>query len=454
VASRRPLLGVLLLGAGFIALLGGLVWSNVEGWDATAFCLIGSGVVALAAALGLNLHAVFLSKRGVAGLNAVVSGVLAMVGFGLLSFINYSMIRGAVDLTRTHKFTLSESTSTLLAGLEKKIDVTVILSPEDMQIEHIDLNGEIIDLVRQYEDNAPETLTIRIWDRVEHEIQILKFIQEIGLKPEELFFPVVVVRCGKAHKHLKQWDFVRFEEDSAALFRGEEVLTSAIMEVVEGKIRKVYFTRGHGEGEIALHDDRGFSQVQAAVIREHLDPQTLDIEKTRSIPEDCALLVVLAPRRRFTPEAVHAMSRYLEGGGRLLVFLDSALEVQDDPTRIAELLRRWGIDMLEGIVFDPEENFADNPAWVWVSEYGEHTLVQMLEGSSSIYLLPRGFRAVEKARSPGGLSLEITPLVQSSRGSWCETDRTPPKSRQDLKPGKDDLRGSLMIGAAVREGAV
>lgn len=444
-------MGVLLAGAGGIALLGGGVWSQVEAWDTPAYFLIGAGAAALVFALALNLREVFSTARGLAGVNAVVSGGLAVIGFGLLSYINHSLVQGGFDLTQSRKFTLSGSTRALLAGLEKPVEVTAILSPEDSGVDHIDLNLEIKDLVRQFESHGAGKCTVRIWDPVADEIQILGFIREIGRKSDELYLPGVVVRCGHAHRLLVQGDFIQTEEDSKALFWGEKALTNAVAEVTEGKKSRVYFTRGHGEGEIDLHDDFGFSRVQAALTGEFLEPLALDIEKTRAVPEDCAVLVVLSPKRRFTPDAVRVLDGYLDRGGRMLVFLDSDVEVQEKPDGLVEVLGRWGVERFQGVVVDPEENFADNPTWIWIAEYGEHVMVEALEGSPSIFMLPCGLGLKEDARTLAGHPLVLTPLLRTSAKSWCESEPATLTEKEDIVPGKGDVRGPIVIGVAVRE---
>jgi len=423
----------------------------VVAWDTTAFSLVIGGVAALVLALALNLREVFSTARGLAGMNAVVSGGLAVIAFGLLSYINYSVVQGGLDLTRTRKFTLSGSTRALLAGLEKTVEVTVILSPEDRGVDHIDLNLEIEDLVRQFESHGAGNCAVRIWDPVAEEIQILGFIREIGRKSDELYLPAVVVRCGQAHRLLVEGDFIQIEGDSNALFWGEEALTNAVAEVTEGEKKRVYFTRGHGEGEIDLHDDFGFSHVQAALTGEFLESLALDIEKNRSVPEDCALLVVLSPKRRFTRDAVGALDGYLGRGGRMLVLLDSDVEVQEKPRDLAEMLSRWGVERIRGVVVDLEDNFADNPTWVWIAEYGEHVIVETLEGSPSIFMMSCGLDLKESARSPAGHPLVLTPLLRTSAKSWCESEPATLPERKETVSGEGDVRGPIVIGAAVRE---
>jgi hypothetical protein len=130
--AARPALGAFLAGLGVIAGAGGLVWSHIESWDAAALALVGGGAAALAAAAALNARALFRTSHGRAAMNTGLAVVLSLTAFALASYINYGAVRGDLDLTRSRKFSLAPATRAALEGLTRQVEVTVVLTPEDL----------------------------------------------------------------------------------------------------------------------------------------------------------------------------------------------------------------------------------------------------------------------------------------------------------------------------------
>ncbi|MBN2490121.1 MAG: GldG family protein [Planctomycetes bacterium] len=445
----RGALRVLLAGVAGIALASGLVWRSIAGPDALADGLLGAGLAALVLAAALFAWTGLRTAHGRAVASAVLAVGLAVAAFALLSYINYAAVRGEVDLTRARRFTLAPATRAVLADLTAPVEVTVLLTPEDLPEDRLRLDEELIDLVSRFEELAGGRLTRRIWGAVEEERRILDYLRELGLEGAAIYPPVVIVRSGRARKVLEEPAFLERGAGGELLFRGEEALTSALVEVTEPFRRVVHFTQGHGEGEIDLFTPRGFPQVRAALEQQNLETRTVHLEREEAVPEDCALLVVLGPRRDFTPVELAAIDAYLGRGGRVLVLLDSRAEIDAELARLEGLLERWAVAMLPGMVFDRALSYRGDPSWVWVSSYGGHEIVHSLEGSPCVFLLPRGMHLAEDRRAPDGRTLRVAPLLASSADSWCEADPEPPAPGAAFGPGPGDEKGPIPLGAAV-----
>jgi hypothetical protein len=166
--------------------------------------------------------------------------------------------------------------------------------------------------------------------------------------------------------------------------------------------------------------------------------------------------VLLGPRRDFTPFEQRALETYLAQGGRVLVLLESAIEVWEEPTRLRALLRPWGLEVMEGVVFDRGSCYQGNPSWVWLDRYGAHAVVNRLEGRPVVMLLPRGLTMIEtgnedRRASPRGRAVRTDVLMRSSISSWCETDPRPPERPEDLGPAEGDASGPIVLGVAIQE---
>ena len=455
-STWRRLTSGLLFGVGFVAAAGGLAWSAIEGWSGSSVAALVAGGVAWLAVFALNVRFLFRTPAGRAAWNAGLSIGLVLIAFGLLSYLNYHEVAGSVDWTEDRRFTLSESTRSLVARLEKDVILTVVQSPESRSDLELKLNADITDLVERYTVASRGHVRYRVWGAVQDEDRIFRLLQELSFDAADFTFPSVIVQCGQASRHLEPRDFQIGGDAGELLFRGEEALTNAILEVTATEKPRVYFTRGHEEGEIDLFALRGFTRFRAAIRRGYLDTANLNLEKARAVPDDCAALVVLGPRRDFTRLERIALEAYLQRGGRLLVLLESAIEVWEEPAQLRGLFRPWGLDVMGGVVFDRGSCYQGNPSWVWLDRYGGHAVVNPLEERPVVLLLPRGIALTEPSpgdgrQSPRGRAVRTDVLMRSSTSSWCETDPRPPERPEDLGPGKGDVRGPIVLGVAIQE---
>lgn len=444
-ADGRPLAGVLLSGSGAIALAGGLVWSTIDGWDAAALALVTAGVGSLLVALAVYRRAVFGSARGMAGVNTTLTVVLAVAAFGLVSYLNLTVVRGGLDLTAERRFSLSERSRAILEELAGEVEVTVVLSAAELDDQDLRLEDEIVQLVAQFARAARGRIVHRLLGGAEDESHVLALLEELRLDPRTIECPLVIVRRDRASRQLGAGEFV-MRVQGELRFRGEEALLNAILEVTDVKKRRVYFTVGHGEGEIDLHAPGGYTALRDAVERDHLEVELFNPAKVPAVPDDCAALVVLGPRRHFSATESATVDAYLQRGGRVLVLLESALEGGGGQDRLDAVLARWGVRPLPGAVADPTGNLQGNPHWIWIDRYGSHVIVNRLEHFPSIHARPRGLRLIEDLRSPRARALFVFPLLASSEQSWCADDR-----RQEPRPRAGDPSGAFVLGAAVWE---
>ena len=103
-------------------------------------------------------------------------------------------------------------------------------------------------------------------------------------------------------------------------FRGEQVLTSALISLVEpGSVKKAYFLQGHGEEMPGLPP---LQLVGQNLKRQNIPVIPLSIQPGESIPADAALLVIAGAHFDLSPAELGTLSAYWKTGGHLLVLLD------------------------------------------------------------------------------------------------------------------------------------
>ena len=227
------------------------------------------------------------------------------------------------------------------------------------------------------------------------------------------------------------------------VFRGEEVITRAILEV-SGKpqAKKVaYFTRGHGESSPAdVNAEKGYSELRRLLEDRNLQVSDIDLSVSESVPKDAKLLIIAGPKATFQDKEVSLVRNYLnQNDGNLLIALDpvEALAVVDRPAfGLRPLLKEWGLRCHDMLVYDPEKKnfdyFSGDYSLKTYSTEKPHRIVRTLhEGRLSVQAERCRPVEVDPEHDPG---LNPVSLIYSSRSSWAVSGWANRKSPPEKNP--------------------
>jgi hypothetical protein len=197
----------------------------------------------------------------------------------------------------------------------------------------------------------------------------------------------------------------------------EGSLLEAILRLRGGSSHKLYSTVGEGEGDPASPEPTGYSGLAVALGTEGYALEGLVTATGAEIPDDAGALLVIGAQRALRPEAVNAIERYLQRGGRLVALLEPGVR-----SGLEELLERWGFAVPDGVVIDPlagpiEGGAAGGDALG--RAYASHPITRGLD-PRTLTFFPRA-RPVEAVRKPEPED-QLTSLVFTSPRSWLDTD--------------------------------
>lgn len=198
----------------------------------------------------------------------------------------------------------------------------------------------------------------------------------------------------------------------------EGALYEGFASLLHEREQLLYATVGAGEGDLERLDDGGFAGLRAALEVEGylLAPLPLAIEER--VPADASGLLIVAPERPFTARGLTALRRYLEDGGRAVVFLGDT-----EQSSLEGLLAEFGIVARPGLVVDPTSGAIEgdtpgmNPV---VFNYAEHPVTHGLDANRMTWF--RRTRGFELRKTAPGQRLRA--LVYASAQSWI--DPSPP----------------------------
>jgi hypothetical protein len=134
---------------------------------------------------------------------------------------------------------------------------------------------------------------------------------------------VLIMQCGTRVKYISSTELVELTPNNQTLFRGEAVVTSALLEVTEEQPAIGYVVKGHGE--LGLEDSsplRGMSQLSRQLRNRNFTLRTLDLAASKEIPRDASILMIMGPQISFSPLEVELIKNYLnEKNGRVMALL-------------------------------------------------------------------------------------------------------------------------------------
>lgn len=388
--------------------------------------------------LGLAAAGAALSSAGVfllrAELGALVRGrraeiVLFAVGVvGVLVALAYLSVRYPLrfDLTGEGRYSLAESTVTMLRRLDRPVRIVFFHDP--MMRETVEL----------YQLMAAQTsrLTVEFYDPMINPAQA----RMLGV--------------NFAGTGVMESEGRRLQVNGGS----ETDIANGILRVSRSATQRLCFLDGHREPDpfsleshdhlegaaghshglgvkYVLHERHGMAKARHA-----LETLNYTVEKVLLLQgvdglAGCAVLVVAGPKVPLLPVETAAVRAYLAGGGHALFMLDPFVRTGLEP-----VLLEYGVVVDDNIVIDQASHFWADVSAPAVSDYNRHQVTRDLP----LAFFP-GARSLSPTtqRVPG---TSVVPLVNSSKNSWGQADQ----ERAGFVKGRDRPGPNTLMVVALR----
>jgi len=229
-------------------------------------------------------------------------------------------------------------------------------------------------------------------------------------------------------------------------FKGEQLFTSAILQLSEGHKPKILFTTGHGEHALDDQGGHGLSGARQLLGRDNFDLSEWSSLGQAAVPAGTDLLVVAGPSGSFVKPELDAFAAYMTGGGRMLVMLDPTIGQGTGGGLVQTGLEAWlatyGVKTGQDIVVDPSNPLPFfGPVTIFSRNYGEHPITKAL-AEANLPVLVSLSRSVSKGSSPG---LKVTELLRTSPEGWGETNLA---NLNKASKDAQDLAGPVPLAVA------
>jgi ABC-type uncharacterized transport system involved in gliding motility auxiliary subunit len=244
-------------------------------------------------------------------------------------------------------------------------------------------------------------------------------------------------------------------------FASEDEVTGALIRLANPATRVLYFTTGHGEREVDDTGDEGLSRAADILRNQNYDLQPLNLAISTTVPADAKAVIIAGPTLAFTETEVSALRTFAEGGGSLVVLLDSVVETRRELTSTEPLIdyltTAWGLSLPNDLVVDLYNSPQGQPLLPFAAAYGSSPITADIANNHSQYpadianilrLYPAARCVKGPAAGAGDPGLVYTDLVQADPRAWGETDFEA-LQEGEYEPGEGDSQPPLNLAMTV-----
>jgi len=226
----------------------------------------------------------------------------------------------------------------------------------------------------------------------------------------------------------------------------EEGISGAFIRALKNTVRTVCFVSGSGEHRIDDTDRTGFSNFKDLLTKDNYISQSISLLQEPDIPADCTVIVLGGPTTEYQSNAVAAIQKFVEAGGRALILLDPPLKMGKpaiaDNDALSTVLAGWGVTLSKDLILDlnPLGQLAGvGPQVALVNKYNFHPIVSEMNGVATGFPLARSMQTKNMDKTV------VQPLFSSSESSLA-TENLAAASFNPQDP--KNKKGPLPLGAA------
>ena len=235
------------------------------------------------------------------------------------------------------------------------------------------------------------------------------------------------------------------ERQQQVTFTDEQRLTSALVKLISGETKIIYFLTGHGEKSPDDSSDQSYSMAKMKLEGKNYSVKMLNLLTSSGIPADANALIIAGPTNPILAGEVKLIGDYLANGGAAIIMEDPTIltNLGNSPDLLAEYLSQiWGIKLGNDIIVDPNGQQLVQQALIAVGgAFATHPIVPD-ELKSQIFLF-QGARSVSAAEStPSSTQVEV---IKTGDQAWAETDLAA-MAEGSINPDQDvDIVGSVPV---------
>ncbi len=380
------------------------------------------------------------------GLNVLVQVVLVLFLAAMVNSIAFKHYK-RWDFSRDKKYALSDKTKRFLNTIKGKVRITVFFSP------NTPITVDVQNLLTEFQYAAKGKIDIENIDPERNLSRAKEVVDKYKVVSDE---SLLVIDYAGRNKTVKASEMADVDQSGMAFgegprvtaFKGEQAITSAMMDLVEGKKNTLGYVLGHKEPPLA--GNTPISVLKTFIENENVKFQELNLFDVGAIPSELKAIVIAGPQYDFSDREMKLLRDFWEKQGRILLLLDPAAKTPKLNTFLNELgvkanddrlmvFLRTGIQEV-ALTRDVQAHFlAASPITKRLAE----VRALFFGGTSSLTLEPERVRAA---------NIGLEPLIQAEKGYFAEKDYDSNDQAKLQADATHNPGTPLTIGVAIEKG--
>ena len=380
------------------------------------------------------------------GLNVLVQIVLILFLVAMVNSFAFKHYK-RWDFSRDQKYALSDKTKRFLDTLKGKMRITMFFAPTTP------ITADVQNLLTEYQYTGKGKIDVEHIDPERNLSRAKELFDKYKVVTDE---SLLVLDYDGGNKTVKASEMADIDQSGmefgegprVSAFKGEQAITSAMIDLVEGKKKVLGYVTGHKEP--SLSDNSTITVLKTFIENENIKFQELNLLDLDAIPADVKTMMIIGPQYDFSDREMKLLRDFWDKQGRMLLLLDPTaktpnlrgfindlgIRVNDD--RLMVFLRT-GIQEL-ALTRDVQAHFlSDSP----ITKRLGDVRALFLGGTSSITLEADRVRAA---------NIRVEPLIQAEKGYFAEKDYNTEDQVKLQADAKQSSNASPTIGAAAEKG--
>jgi len=381
------------------------------------------------------------------GLNVIVQIGIVIVLAAMVNYLGFEHYR-RWDLSRDKKYQLSDKTKQFLESIKGKVRITVFFGSQNP------ITGDVQNLLTEYQYASRGKIDVEYVDPERNLTRAKELFDKYKVVTDE---SVLIVDYEGRSKTVKASEMADMDEGNPMLgeqpkvsaFKGEQAITSALIDVVEGKKNTVGYILGHKEPPLS-GEGGPLSVLKTFIENENIQFKELNLFEVPAIPADIKVVMIAGPQYDLSDRETKMLRDFWNKDGRILVLVDPAaktpkllaflneLGVKVDDDRLMAMVKT-GIEEVARVRDVVAHFLPDNP----VTKRLADVRAPFFGPTSSLTLNSQQIAAA---------NIHLAPLAQAEKGYWGETDYNSNDETLLQFDAAKDKGEPLTIAASVEKG--
>src|SRR6266568_9192312 len=260
-------------------------------------------------------------RRVQIGFNVLTQIVLLLFLAVMVNSIAFKHYR-RWDFSRDQKYTLSDKTERFLKTLKGKMRVTIFFSP------NTSIAADIQNLLTEYQYAGNGKIDIEHIDPERNLSRAKELFDKYKVVSDE---SLLVIDYEGRNKTVKASEMAEVDQSGMAFgegprvaaFKGEQTITSAMMDLVEGKKNTLGYVLGHKE-PLLSEGTSPITVLKTFIENDNIKFQDLNLLDLEAIPADVNAVMIVGPQYDFSDREMKLLRDFWDKQGRILLLLDPA----------------------------------------------------------------------------------------------------------------------------------